>query len=177
MKPPEIMHTPRLCLRLPELGDAEAIFQQYASDPDVTRYVMWRPHESIDVTREFLKRCVRCWEEGTAFPWVIQNKDDGGLIGMVELHIETHRANIGYVIAPWYWGNGYATEAAKAVVDWALRQEPIYRVWSVCDLENSASARVLEKVGMRQEGILRRYIVHPNISDEPRDCTCYSIVK
>ena len=65
-------------------------------------------------------------------------------------------------------------EAAKTVVDWASNLEFIYRIWAVCDLENKASARVLEKVGMQREGILRRYIVHPNVSAEPRDCSVYS---
>lgn len=68
-------------------------------------------------------------------------------------------------------------EAAKTVVDWASNLEFIYRIWAVCDLENKASARVLEKVGMQREGILRRYIVHPNVSAEPRDCCVYSKIR
>jgi RimJ/RimL family protein N-acetyltransferase len=56
-------------------------------------------------------------------------------------------------------------------------QNAIYRVWATCDVENLASAHVLEKAGMQKEGILRRYILHPNISPEPRDSYCYSVIK
>ena len=68
-------------------------------------------------------------------------------------------------------------DAANAVVEWALAQPEIYRVWAVCDVDNLASARVLEKIGMQCEGLLRRYILHPNISEAPRDCWCYAKVK
>ena len=69
------------------------------------------------------------------------------------------------------------TEAARVIVDWVLKQEGIYRVWAFCDVENLASARVLEKVGMQKEGVLRRWMIHPNVSDEPRDCYCYAITR
>ena len=88
-----------------------------------------------------------------------------------------HAADIGYVLSRNHWIRGYITEAAKAIVDWASSLEFIYRVWAVCDVENKASARVLEKVGMQREGILRRYIVHPNVSPEPRDCFVYSKIR
>jgi RimJ/RimL family protein N-acetyltransferase len=104
-------------------------------------------------------------------------KNDDELIGMLELRIDGPRADLGYVIAREYWGNGYATEITKSVIEWAMAQESIFRVWATCDIENLASARVLEKAGMQREGILRRYIIHPNISNEPRDSYCYSVVK
>ena len=75
------------------------------------------------------------------------------------------------------WGHSIMTEAARCVVDWALSQAEIYRVGTVCDVDNAGSARVLEKVGLNREGILKRYIMHLNISDEPRDCYCYAAVK
>jgi len=108
---------------------------------------------------------------------VIVRKSDHELVGMLELRIDHWRADLGYVIAQEYWGNGYATEVTKSVVEWALMQADIFRVWATCDVENPASARVLEKAGMQREGILRRFTVHPNISDEPRDSYCYSAVK
>ena len=69
------------------------------------------------------------------------------------------------------------TEAMKAVMDWALRRGDVYRVWAVCDIDNLASARVMEKAGMQREGVLKRWSVHPNISAEPRDSYCYAVVK
>jgi [ribosomal protein S5]-alanine N-acetyltransferase len=177
MRPPEIIETARLRLRPPTLEDAGVIFTQYAQDPEVTRYLTWRPHENIEVTRAFLRRCVQCWQEGSAFPWVMTRKNDGALLGMIELRIEGFRADIGYGIARPYWGQGCTSEAVKGIIEWALAQASIYRIWAVCDVDNPASARVMEKAGMQKEGILRRYIIHPNLSSEPRDCFCYSVVK
>lgn len=177
MMPPEIIETKRLRLRTPSLDGAEDVFRKYAQDPTVTKYVMWIPHENIKVTNNFINCCIQCWEDQTAFPWVIELKTNSELIGMIELRMEKHRADAGYVIAPQYWGNGYATEALKSIIDWLLKQENVFRVWAVCDIENTALARVMGKVGMRKEGVLRRYIVHPNISNESRDCSCYSVVK
>jgi RimJ/RimL family protein N-acetyltransferase len=66
-------------------------------------------------------------------------------------------------------------EAVRAVTGWALDQPGIYRVWAVCNVENIASCRVMEKVGMQKEGILRRWSIHPNISEEPCDSYCYAV--
>jgi RimJ/RimL family protein N-acetyltransferase len=159
------------------LEDAEAIYTGYAQDEQVTKYATWLPHASMEITREFLRRCIRAWQEKSAFPWVIIRRDENNLIGMVETRIEGHKANLGYVIARPEWGKGYATEAAQAVVSWAIEQPGIMRVWSVCDVENIASARVLEKVSMEREGLLRKYIMHPNVSKKPRDVYCYSLIK
>jgi RimJ/RimL family protein N-acetyltransferase len=69
------------------------------------------------------------------------------------------------------------TEALAEVVRWALYQDTIWRIGAVCDVENVASARVMEKVGLTKEGILRRWIMHPNVSDLPRDCFSYARVR
>ena len=69
------------------------------------------------------------------------------------------------------------TEALTSVVTWALAQPEIFRVWATCDVDNVASARLLERVGMEREGVLRRWLVHPNLGETPRDALCYSIVK
>ncbi|WP_281063347.1 GNAT family N-acetyltransferase [Leptolyngbya sp. Cla-17] len=68
-------------------------------------------------------------------------------------------------------------EAMQVLTNWALGQDEIYGVWAFCDVENAASARVMEKVGMQREGMLKRWFIHPNISKEPRDCYCYAISK
>ena len=69
------------------------------------------------------------------------------------------------------------TEALTEIVRWALRQEKVFRIGSMCDVENIASARVMEKAGLIREGMLRRRLIHPNISDEPRDCFIYAITR
>jgi RimJ/RimL family protein N-acetyltransferase len=158
------------------MEDTEAIFNGYAQDPEVVKYLTWRPHQDIETTRAFLRRCIQCWEGSAAFPWVIMLKDNQSLAGMIEMRIDDCRADLGYGLARSFWGYGYATEAVKALVNWALAQPEIFRIWAVCDLDNYASARVLEKAGMQREGVLRRYILHPNISSEPRDVYCYAIL-
>jgi RimJ/RimL family protein N-acetyltransferase len=177
MRPPERIDTERLVLRVPALTDAVALYDTYTHDPDVTRYVMWRPHTGVEQTLEFLKGCVAAWDGGKRFPFVIMVKGTDTPIGMVDFHITGSTVGIGYVIGRAYWGMGYVPEAVRVIVDWALSQPSIYRVCASCDVENTASSRVMEKVGMRREGVLRRYMIHPNISDEPRDCFLYAIVR
>jgi len=177
MKPPETFITDRLRLRPPALSDAESIHNAYATDPEATRYLIWRPHKNIEETNAFLRRCVEGWSTGSEFPWAITLKEGGELIGMVGLRVHEFKADLGYVLARKFWGNGFATEAVTPILRWALAQPQIYRVWAMCDVDNFASARVLEKVGMTREGIMRRSQMHPAVSDEPRDSYCYAIVK
>ena len=178
VRPPETLETERLRLRPPTMEDAEWIFSDYAQDPEVTKYMDWRPHESIVMTHEFLRHTLEGWRKGKEFHWVITDKASGDRLGMIAIWLEKpHRAQFGYVLARKHWGNGYATEAARAVVEWAMSLPGIFRVWAVCDIENRASARVLEKADLEFEGILHRWTMHSNISDEPRDVLCYARVK
>lgn len=177
MRPPEHFETERLRLRPPEAEDAPAIFESYAQDPEVTRYLDWRPHAGIEDTEAFLRRCRDVWLDGSAFPWAIVRKEDGRLLGMVEVRVKATAVDVGYVLARAHWGLGYVPEAVAAVRDWAMAQPGIWRFWAVCDVDNHASARVLEKVGMVREGVLRRWAGH-NVGDgSPRDCACYALVK
>jgi ribosomal-protein-alanine N-acetyltransferase len=175
--PPEAISTKGLVLRRPRLPDANDIFDSYAADPEVTRYVTWRPYRNRSEVAPFLQSRLARWDSGEEFSWAITRAEEDRVIGMIGCRVREQAADIGYVMSRKYWNRGYITEAAKAVVDWAGNLEFIYRVWAVCDVENKASARVLEKVGMQREGTLRRYIVHPNVSPEPRDCFVYSKVR
>jgi [ribosomal protein S5]-alanine N-acetyltransferase len=177
MRPPERIETKRLVIRVPHLSDAQSIFDGYARDSDVTRYLVWRPHTDVHETERFLAECIEAWEQCARFPWVITLKDDGELIGMVEIRVNSFKADVGYVIARRWWGKGLATEALRPIVEWAMAQPNIYRVWALCDVANVASARVLEKAGMKREGLLRRNMLHPNASSEPRDSCCYAVIK
>lgn len=177
IRPPEIIRTERLLLRPPNAADAEVIFDTYARDTEVTRYLIWKPHRDIVETERFVSDCVAAWKTGSRFPWIIALKNNEALIGMVEIRLDAFKAHVGYVLGRAFWGQGFATEALRAIVEWAWAQKSIYRVWALCDTENAASARVLEKVGMQREGILRRSQLHPNISDEPRDSFFYAVVR
>jgi RimJ/RimL family protein N-acetyltransferase len=159
------------------MEDAAVIFDKYAQDPDVTRYLTWRPNRSVGETREFLQAGLVAWREGQSYHWTIVRKEDQELMGMINARVENHKWQIGYVLARAYWGKGYMTEALRKLVAWALEQPEISRIWSVCDIENRASGRVMEKSGMRREGTLPRWSVHPNLSPEPRDSYCYSVAR
>jgi ribosomal-protein-alanine N-acetyltransferase len=177
MNPPERFETERLLLRKPRMDDAPVIFEAYAQDPEVTRYLVWKPHKNIQETEQFLLECGQLWRTGKDFAYAITLKENDRLIGMCDLHPMNLKVEVGYVLARPYWGKGYMTKTLCAVIDWVFAQPDIFRVQAVCDVENIASARVMEKAGMSREGTLRRYVLHPNISDKPRDAYIYAIVK
>jgi len=177
MNMPEQIETERLALRRPRLEDGTAIFAGWAQDKEVTRYLTWRPHKSLEQTNEFIQGCLSAWEQETRFPYMITLNESIDIIGMIDPRIEGHKVGIGYVAARAYWGKGYMPEAVRAIIQWAFQQPSIYRVYATTDVENIASQRVLEKVGMQCEGLLRKYIIHPNISNVPRDSYMYAIIK
>jgi ribosomal-protein-alanine N-acetyltransferase len=172
-----VLATARLRLRPPTLGDAPDLFARYTQDPVVSRLLTWLPHDSLERTRAFVRRCLAGIADGSVVPWVLTAGDDDRPIGMIELRPTGHRVELGYVLAREWWGRGLMTEAARAAIEWALADPAIFRVWAVTDVDNVASARVLEKAGMQREGLLRRWIVHPNVSSEPRDCWCFGRVR
>ena len=176
MRIPETLETERLILRRPRASDAEAVFEEYARDSEVTRYLAWRPHQTLTDTKAFLKRAAAGWSSGERYGWVLTLKGRDRPIGMLSCGIQTDQAGLAYVLGRNHWGEGIMSEAVEALVEWLLDQPPIHRVWAVCDTTHEASARVLEKAGMRRERVLPRLVVHPNLSPEPRDCYLYSRV-
>jgi RimJ/RimL family protein N-acetyltransferase len=176
--PPNEIETERLLLRRPRFDDAAEVFAKYAQDAEVTRYLSWHPHASLDETRTFVEIAVEAWTTRSGhLSWVIERREDAQLLGTIGASISEHGAAVGYVLARPYWNNGYTTEALAAVCDAALEDTRIHRVWAWCDVENVASARVMEKAGMQREGLLRRFSLHPNVSDVPRDSYVYARVK
>jgi RimJ/RimL family protein N-acetyltransferase len=174
---PSSIETERLVLRRPTIEDSPAIFDGYAQDPEVVRHVMWRPHSSIGDTNDFLMTVLQRLQQEKEQSWAITLKSNGRLIGMVAVRPNGFKHDIGYVLARPQWGRGIMTEAARSVVDLSLSGPQVRRVWAVCDVDNAASARVMEKVGMTFEGVLRRWVIHPNVSPDPRDALCYALVR
>jgi RimJ/RimL family protein N-acetyltransferase len=171
---PEQIKTGRMLLREPLEADAEAIFSAYAQDPVVCRYLDWAPHTSLDVTRRFIAECLEAWSIGHRLPYVIADPGSNEVLGMIEARILSTTVDIGYVLARSRWGSGLMPEAIEAVASACLARPEIFRVQALCDVENHASARALEKSGFAREGRLARYGVHPNVSPEPRDCFMYA---
>jgi RimJ/RimL family protein N-acetyltransferase len=153
-------------------ADAEPIFHGYARDHDVSRFLTWRPHTSITQTQDYIAACLI---PSRSFTYALTRRADDAVIGAFDIRrpAET-RVEYGYVLARAFWGQGLMSEALTAVVDWALRQPAVWRIGSVCDVENVASARVMEKAGLEREGVLRRWSVHPNLGEAPRDCFSYA---
>ena len=177
MNPPQQFETERLILRKPRRDDAPAIFRGWTQDPEVTRFLSWRPHQRLEQTETFVRNCLAAWEDEARFPYLITTREGQRAVGVIDPRLDGWRMEIGYMLARPHWGRGYMTEAVLTIIAWAFRQPTIYRVYATTDVENLASQRVLEKSGMQREGILRKYALHPNVSEEPRDSYMYAIVK
>jgi len=169
--------TQRLTLRPPVVADAEAVFQGYAQDPEVARYVHWELHRSIDDTREFLGQFHADGERDDSYPWMIVRRGDERLIGGMHLRVALPRAEFGFNLERPVWGRGYATEAAKAVMAFAWEIPGVRRVQAMCHVENTASARVLEKAGLLCEARLERYALFPSFGAEPQDLFLYAVTR
>ena len=171
---PDRLETRRLLLREPSAADAEAIFAAYAHDANVCRYMTWVPHASVETVQEFVEAIIARRRAGEAMPYVIMDRSTDILIGMIDARFFGRTVDIGYVLARERWGEGLMPEAIRAVSDAALANPQVFRVQATCDVENSASARALEKAGFAREGRLARHTVMPNLSPEPRDCLMYA---
>ena len=175
--PPEVITTQRLVLRRPKSADAVAKFE-YSRDPEVARYMDWVPHASLRDAAALVEGAASRWESGEEYSWVITVRPDDHAVGSVGCSPRGHAVELGFVLSRDYWRRGFATEAAKAVLEWAATLDGVFRVWATCDAENTASARVLEKIGMSREGVLRRWAIRPNLEPGvPRDAFIYSWVR
>jgi len=177
MRPPECLETPRLLLRPVQLPDASEIFSCYASQELPTRFMNFTRHRTLAESETFARRCVDCWNTGSAFPWAITAKATDEFMGVIELRVTTPKADFGYILGAAYWGQGFATEAASAVVNWAISQDSIYRVWATCHPQNHASAAVLRKAGLHFESTLLNWEARPQLGEKAGASACYAITK
>ena len=181
LRPPPTFGTARLFGRPPRADDAPAVFAAYASDPAVTRYLAWRAYERVEPLAAFLRECVANWEKGDPhahYAWLLCLKGTDTPIGSIGLTLEGGgKAMFGYALAKKFWHHGFAAEALTFLVEWSLAQPGIFRAYAFCDVENPASARVMEKAGLVREGLLRRWHVAPTLGPEPRDCIVCAKVK
>ena len=155
----QLIETNRLILRRFRVEDAGDMYSNWASDPEVTRFLTWPVHPSIDVTRGLLTEWVLKYEDGGYFNWVMEYKETGKAIGnisVVKLNENTEAADIGYCMSRAYWGRGLMPEALEAVMNYLFDVVGLNRVAACHDVNNPKSGRVMEKAGMIQEGILRK---------------------
>ena len=177
-RPPETFVTARLTARPPKVADAPAVFATYASDAVATRFLIWKAYTEIRPLEEYLATREEAWRTGAGqFAWLLHLRDTGELVGSIGAALAGNSVVFGYVLGRKHWRRGLMAEALGFLVDWSLAQPEIFRAWAYCDVENPASARVMEKAGMTREGVLRRWHVCPTIGPEPRDCIVCAKVK
>jgi [ribosomal protein S5]-alanine N-acetyltransferase len=174
IKAPERITTARLVVQRPRSDDVADVFARYASDPEVTRFLSWPVHVSLDQTRAFLAFSDREWSRWPAGPYLAFSRENGQLLGGTGLAFETaERAATGYVFARDAWGKGFATETLQAMVEVA-RVTGVRRLYALCHVEHQPSAHVLEKCGFERERVLRKFVEFPNLSAGARcDVLCY----
>jgi ribosomal-protein-alanine N-acetyltransferase len=164
-----------LRLRAPVEADIDAIFE-YGSDPNVSFLMDWRCLSHRREAQDFLSRSLDSWQSGTEFTWVVAELGPDVVIGATSLRVRDTEADFGYVLNQRYWARGFATEAAAAVVSWVISVRGIPRIWATCDAENHRSMRVLEKLGLRREGLVSGGTIRPNISQQARSSYLYGKV-
>lgn len=168
--------TPRLILRAFRAGD-EADIHAYAIDPEVVRYMEWGPN-TPQMTAKFLAD--RLAEDETwprlAVSLAVELKDEARVIGAVRLEVDdpaARSAELGYSLARPYWRRGLASEAARALARAGFEILGLHRLWATCDARNLGSRGVLEKLGLRREGELRR---NKWVRDGWRDTLVYALL-
>ncbi len=155
-----VLQTEHLVLRPLRRKDAADIFS-YASDPEVARYVLWEPHRSMSETRSYIRYILALYRHGLPSSWAVMHRESGRVIGTIGFmwYSETNSsAEVGYSFSREFWNRGYATEALRAVISSVFSSLPLNRLEAQHDIRNTASGRVMEKCGMRKEGILRQRI-------------------
>lgn len=174
---PEI-YTKRLKLRPISEEDAASIYA-YAKDPEVSKYTLWEPHQSVKDSLSYIKDYILTYyEKGIPEPFGIETlKSPGQIIGTVGCFFpagQQKTMELAYALAKEHWGKGFITEAARAVVEYCFSHFDVERVQCRCKTENIGSFRVMEKLGMTYEGTLRSSLYH---RERFWDMKYYSVLK
>ncbi len=161
MKPmgTKTLETDRLILRKFTPEDAEDMYENWASDPEVTKYLTWPVHTSVDVTKKLLEIWVQRYRDDNSYNWAIEYKETGRVIGnisVVKLNEAVESADMGYCMSRALWGRGIMPEALKAVIAFLFDEVGLNRIAACHDPGNSKSGRVMEKAGMKLEGVWRQ---------------------
>ena len=152
------LETRRLILRQIEIRDVEDMFNNWASDSEVTKFLTWPPHASLEVTKKTVENWVDSYSDPAFYNWAIELKGEGivvGSISTVRMNESVESADIGYCMGKAWWGRGIMAEALSAVVDYLFAEVDLNRVAACHDKNNPNSGRVMDKAGMQVEGILR----------------------
>jgi len=172
------IETERLLLRRFVMSDANEIFREWASYPEVTKYLTWESHKSISETKTYLMDAIGSYEQPDRYCWGIELKELGILIGSLSMEIISENArvaNAGYCLGERFWNCGYVTEAMRAAADYMFYDVNINRIEAYHSVGNPASGRVMQKIGMIKEGFSRqKYITGRG---EYQDADLYGFLK
>ena len=152
----QIIKTERLILRKFTVDDYRDMFNNWASDERVTKYLTWSPHRSPQETRQLLEGWCGAYERDNAYNWVMEF--DGKAIGnisVVTLSDKSEYAELGYCMGYNFWNKGLMTEAARAVINFLFTEVGVHRVGIAHAVKNPASGRVAQKCGLTFEGTKR----------------------
>lgn len=170
----EIFETDEFKIRKIEISDSAAIYKGWAQNLEVARYTTWVTHSSQQETQTYVENCIADWARNS-YTWMIVNKADSTVVGSFAARVHQHKIGIGYLLAMNWWGKGVMTSIVSTFINEAFKIKTIERIGAVCDIENPASKRVMEKAGMQYEGILLSWMKHPNMGVNARDCHSLSI--
>jgi [ribosomal protein S5]-alanine N-acetyltransferase len=157
----------RVTLRAPRLQDAEELFASVASDPEVPRYMSWMPHPTVDETRRVI---TEVFNVGNERIWLIALRNSGEIVGTCGFRmVQPHSRDFGYCLGRRWWGQRLMAEVVQLLLAEMESDPKVFRISATCHVDNTRSARVLERAGLSFEGRLVRHTVFPNISAEPLD--------
>ena len=154
----QTIETPRLMLRRATVDDAQAMFDHWASDPQVTRYLMWPAHTSTDLTRQVLQSWVNGYQQDNFYQWLIVPKDLGQPIGSISgmnPNDQLSSVEVAYCIGRPWWHQGLTTEALQGVLGYLFETCDFHRITAKHDTNNPHSGGVMKKCGMTCEGTSR----------------------
>ena len=155
----KVLETPRLILRRFQEGDGDYMYKNWASDSEVTKYLTWPTHPSVEVSRKINASWVENYEKPDYYQWAIVPKELGepiGSISVVSIIQEAEAVEIGYCIGRNWWGKGIVTEALQEVIRFCFENVEALRVSARHDPNNPASGKVMQKCGLKYEGTLRQ---------------------
>lgn len=158
------IETPRLILRGMRVSDKEDMYE-YACRRDVTEYLTWEPHPTIGYTKQYLEFIASKYRVGDFYDWAVVFKENSKMIGtcgFTRFDCRNDLAEVGYVLNPDYWGKGIAGEAVSAVMDFGFNKLQLHRIEARFMHGNDKSRRVMEKCGMRFEGMGRENLFVKN---------------
>ena len=153
------LETQRLILRRARAEDAKPMYDNWASDPDVTTYLTWPIHGSVDVSSAVIESWIECYEQINYYQWMIVLKEINepiGSISVVSQNDRVQKAEIGYCIGKSWWHQGIMSEALKAVMDYLFDEVGMNRLEAKHDPRNPHSGGVMKKCGMKYEGTTRQ---------------------